>query len=313
MRLQCASASGRREAPKASLFPHSPPRGCAASLPGVAPLQRRRRRHAPPTAWTAPQAVPEGRNLSPPCRSGWLPPRVAVFPPPAKGVTSMSLVENLKTRAAAKGAPSPAGNPKRSPACRNLPWPILRHSTAPPRLMPLSKMPGADATLRDLEQKLTAQRQRVQTWTAAHKGGHGTRRGGDPGPACIASEDPARCLPEALAGKGRCCGWIEQSDCRSCRALPRARLDRSAKAQAACPVLTSWPDGGLCGLADLRRLVTGEMYRASASNSRDDRALPGAHHPSAETEWNPKGIAPLADQVKAASAFLASRLKGGAE
>ncbi len=77
-------------------------------------------------------------------------------------------------------------------------------------------------------------------------------------------------------------------------------------------MLTQWPDGSLCGLSDLRRLVTGEMYRASATNGSDDRALPGAKTPHVNFEWNPQGIAPIAEQVKAASAFLASRLKGEA-
>ena len=93
----------------------------------------------------------------------------------------------------------------------------------------------------------------------------------------------------------------------------RALLDRSAKAIAACPIGMSWPLGTDCEADPIRRLVTHELFRLSATpGNRDGRSLPGAELPSPQVEWQPQAITPLADKIKQGSDYAISILTGRA-
>jgi small-conductance mechanosensitive channel len=90
-------------------------------------------------------------------------------------------------------------------------------------------------------------------------------------------------------------------------------LERSDKAQAACPIGMTWPHGALCEADPLRNLVVAELYRLSATpGNKDGHALPGAGFPSSEYEWQPATIPPMAERVGAASAYVLAKLTGKA-
>ncbi len=88
-----------------------------------------------------------------------------------------------------------------------------------------------------------------------------------------------------------------------------ALLDRSAKAQAACPVGMTWPVSTACGTDQIRGLVMNELYRASATaGNRDGRAFPGAEFPSRLFEHQPKAIPSLVDAIKQGGEFAITTL-----
>lgn len=91
----------------------------------------------------------------------------------------------------------------------------------------------------------------------------------------------------------------------------RAMIDRSAKAMAACPIGSNWPQGTLCEIDPIRQLAQHEMFRLSATpGNRDGRTLPGAALPSANVEWQPQVIKPLSETLKTASDFVIAKLTG---
>jgi len=92
-----------------------------------------------------------------------------------------------------------------------------------------------------------------------------------------------------------------------------ALLDRSAKAQAACPVGMTWPISTVCETDPIRKLVRNELFRLSATaGNRDGRAFPGAELPGSEYEWQPQKIVALADAIKQGSEFAMNKLAGKA-
>jgi multidrug efflux pump subunit AcrA (membrane-fusion protein) len=93
-------------------------------------------------------------------------------------------------------------------------------------------------------------------------------------------------------------------------------VDHSLKARAAGEAVGrvigfSWPDeGSFSGDLSLERLLAGEFYRQSATpGNKENYALPGAHYPSLETQWNPQAIPPLDEQVKTAGANILAKFK----
>jgi hypothetical protein len=219
----------------------------------------------------------------------------------------MTLLDTVRGRVATK-APLPTDLKKELSAAEGRIAELeSQHGAA--ALDTFAQEPGAQGRLDDLTRQLAAGRERVQTLRAAHRTALEREEA-----ATLAQRAALQAAQRKAAIKhlhardeaAAACGAALEEAAKQYRIV----LERSEKAQAACPILTQWPDGNLCGLSDIRRLVTGEMYRVSATSSRDDRALPGAHFPSIETEWNPKAIVPLADQMKAASAWIISRLIG---
>jgi hypothetical protein len=92
-----------------------------------------------------------------------------------------------------------------------------------------------------------------------------------------------------------------------------ALLDRSAKAQAACPIGTKWPFDTVCEIDPIRRLVTDEIFRASATaGNRDGRAFPGAQLSNAKYEWQPRAIPSLVETVRQSSEYAMRQLIGKA-
>jgi hypothetical protein len=88
-------------------------------------------------------------------------------------------------------------------------------------------------------------------------------------------------------------------------------LERSAKAQAACPIGTTWPINSLCEHDPLRKALTHELFRLSATaGNHDGRAFPGAQLPGMEFQWQPAAIPALVDQVKHASRYVIAKLTG---
>lgn len=172
--------------------------------------------------------------------------------------------------------------------------------------------PGAASRLEALNRQLAAGRERAQTLEAAHA-------------ASIEREQAATLAQRAAlqaAQRKAAIGHLRARDAAGAalsehleKAAEQYRIliERSEKAQAACPVMTQWPDSSLCGSSVLTSLVQNEMYRVSAKTGRDPLTLPGSQHPHVNLEWNPKGIKALGDQLKAASEFVIAKLTGKAQ
>lgn len=92
----------------------------------------------------------------------------------------------------------------------------------------------------------------------------------------------------------------------------RVLLDRSAKAQSACPIGSVWPVGGTeCGDLEIRRLVARELFRVSDDRdggNGNPKAFPGAQSPSAQYLYQPEALPPMVDTIKAASAYVLNKL-----
>jgi hypothetical protein len=222
----------------------------------------------------------------------------------------MSLVDSIRGRVAPK-APLPTDLKKElSIAEAQLAELESQHGAA--ALDAFAQEPGAQGRLDDLTRRLASGRERVQSLKAAHRTAlerEATATLAQRAALQAAQRKAAIKHLQARDEAAGACGVALEEAAKQYRIV----LERSEKAQAACPILMQWPDGSLCGLSDVRRLIAGEMYRVSATSSRDDRALPGAHFPSLETEWNVTAIVPMADQMKAASAWIISKLTGNAE
>jgi hypothetical protein len=222
----------------------------------------------------------------------------------------MTLLETVRGRPAAKLAPRGAILAELKIAEAEVARLEAQHGAA--ALDAFANETGAEKRLEDLNRQLATGRERANTLKAAHK-------------AAAEREEAAILAQRAALQKTQRAACLKHLQARDAAADAlsiaiadaaehyHALLDLSAKAQAACPVLTQWPDGSLCDEGSIRRLVGGEMCRVSVTaGNRDGRALPGSALPGTEFEWQPNAIAPMAEQVKAASAFLASRLKGEA-
>ena len=172
----------------------------------------------------------------------------------------------------------------------------------------LANVPGADDKLKDLEAQLSAQRSRIATLKAAH-GTAGEREA-----AALAAhraglqKSQRRAAANHLSAREKAAIALSAALEEAAKQY-RALIQSSEKAQAACPILTSWPNGSLCGFDAVRRLVTGEMWRVSAQpGDSDKKTLPGASFPSLETQWAPGNVTPLVDQVKKANEQITTRL-----
>jgi hypothetical protein len=92
----------------------------------------------------------------------------------------------------------------------------------------------------------------------------------------------------------------------------RILVERSGKAHAANPIGGTWPDGALTHFSELKLAVQQELYRLDGHTDPmgDTQAFPGA----AVHDYNKVGqsdkITPLADELKANSAYIIAKLTG---
>jgi hypothetical protein len=90
-------------------------------------------------------------------------------------------------------------------------------------------------------------------------------------------------------------------------------IEASKAAKAATPVGTAWPEDGLPALIDfdgIKALVANEMYRQAGDPKLGNRqSFPGSR-PTAGNEGEPDKIRPLADTLKAHTAFVLEKLTG---
>jgi hypothetical protein len=219
----------------------------------------------------------------------------------------MSLIPDLKSRVTAK-APSPAEiKTELTLAEAALADLEARHGGA--ALDAMSGTSGADATLRDLEQKLTTQRQRVQTLRAAHT-------------AAVRREEEAIQAQRASLQRTQYRAMKKHLDMRDAAAKAfgeavevaaanyKALLEHSSKAIAACPVGKQFPMGAKAEDTTIKTLIENELYRISAkAGPNDPYQLPGAVAPSATFLHQPENIQKLVDAIKEGSTFAANVLK----
>jgi len=221
----------------------------------------------------------------------------------------MSIIETVRGRASPKALLPAEVQKELASAQAQLADLEGQHGAA--ALDAMAHEPGAEGRLEDLNRKVVGARERVHTLTGA------LRVAREREEASILAQRAAlqaaqrkaaiqhlRARDDAAVALG---GLLEEA-AKQYRTL----LDRSEKAQAACPILTQWPDGSLCNFADIQRLVVGEMYRVSATSGTDDWKLPGAREPHLNYQWNPQAIPKLGDQMKTASAFVIGKLTGKA-
>jgi len=174
----------------------------------------------------------------------------------------------------------------------------------------LSAAPGAKDRLTAAERQLVDSRQRVATLKAAHR-------------AAVDRDEATIRAQRASLQKTQIAAVRKHLEARDAAAIALSAaiaeatkqyhllLDRSAKAQAACPIGTDWPGGTLCEPDPIRKLVEHELFRASASpGGHDSRDFPGAQLPGLEYEWQPAAVPPLADKINAASQYVMTELTG---
>jgi len=172
----------------------------------------------------------------------------------------------------------------------------------------LAGVSGATERLAGINRQLATARERVATMKAAHK-------------AALDRDEAAIRAQRAALQKTQIAAVRKHLEARDTAAVALSAaiveatkqyhllLDRSAKAQAACPIGTSWPGGTLCEPDPIRKLVEHELFRASASpGGHDSRDFPGAQLPGSEYEWQPAAVPPLADKIKAASQYVMTEL-----
>lgn len=95
----------------------------------------------------------------------------------------------------------------------------------------------------------------------------------------------------------------------------RTMIDQSFEARKCCPARVRWPDGSLCEVGKLERLVGLELFRISGAKVPGDQsglrdALPGAVAPPAPNN-QPHKIPPFVETLAAASKRTMDTLTGG--
>ena len=176
----------------------------------------------------------------------------------------------------------------------------------------IAGLPGGSDRLQELQRDLATIGDRVATLKAAHK-------------AAIERDEAAVKAQRAALQKTQLAAVRKHLEARDAAAVAFSRaieeatkqfhtlLDRSAKAESACPIGMAWPHGSLCGRDPIRALVANEIFRLSASpGNGDGRALPGAEMPSPEYQWQPAALPALGEKIGAASKYVLAKLTGKA-
>lgn len=169
---------------------------------------------------------------------------------------------------------------------------------------------GTDLT--SLQRELTAARERAAMLDAAHK-------------AALARDEAEVVRQRAALQKTQLAAVRKHIEARDAAADDLSAaigeavkhyhtlLDRSAKAQAACPIGMIWPNSGLCEPDPIRKLVRYELSRASNNpGNRNARTFPGAELPGMEFDFQPAAIPSMTEQIKKASGYVIGTLTGKA-
>jgi len=92
----------------------------------------------------------------------------------------------------------------------------------------------------------------------------------------------------------------------------RILIERSGKAHAANPLGGEWPAGGLHQLGELKRLCAQELFRLDAHDATygNQKSFPGAAVSDLDKVGQPDKIVPLADELKANTAYIIATLTG---
>ena len=92
----------------------------------------------------------------------------------------------------------------------------------------------------------------------------------------------------------------------------RILVECSGKAHAANPLGGEWPAGGLHQLGELKQLCAQELFRLDAHDATygNQKSFPGAAVADLDKVGQPDKIVPLADELKANSAYIIATLTG---
>jgi hypothetical protein len=94
----------------------------------------------------------------------------------------------------------------------------------------------------------------------------------------------------------------------------RELVARTEKAIAATPIGSEWPSRREYSSFILRRLVSNEVFRLSATaGDKDNLSLPGSEAPDIQHKWAPDKVTPLADKIADQSKFALAHLTGSTE
>lgn len=172
----------------------------------------------------------------------------------------------------------------------------------------LDAIAGSPDRLTALNGKLSETRERVSMLRAAHKA------------ALERDEETIRAQRAALR-KTQIAAMRKHIEARDQHAVALAvaiaemakhyhgLLDRSEKAERACPIGSQWPQHD--GWAATKRYVINEFFRVSASpGNQDGRSLPGSEEPDARFTWQPDAIPPLPERIAKASAGVLAIVTG---
>jgi len=221
----------------------------------------------------------------------------------------MSIIETIKGRGKAPGQADILTNIANAEA----ELAELERQHGPASLAAVEQVPNAAIELEALNRKIAIARERVKTLQAAHR-------------AAIQRNEAALAADRAAIQKSQIAAVRKHLEARDAALVAFAAkmaeatahyhemIDRSLKAQNACPIGMAWPDGSLCEPHMIRGLASGEFYRISATpGNADARSLPGSRAPNPDFDHNPSAIAPLVDTIKHASAYVIAKLMGKAE
>jgi hypothetical protein len=218
----------------------------------------------------------------------------------------MSIVETLKAKTAAKSLSSSDIKSELSAAEAILAETEAAHGEAALAAMTGS---GAASALRDLETRLTDQRQRVATLRAAHQ-------------AAIRREEAAVAAQRASLRKSQYIALTRHVAARNAAAKAfataieeaakqyRALHTHSLKARQACPIGLQFEGGPTFEQDGLRTLIAAEMFRVSAQDgNKDGLKLPEAAPNHVNYQSAPSHIPPLVDTITKASERTVAHLK----
>ncbi len=213
----------------------------------------------------------------------------------------MSLIEQLRGQSAAKPSEVELAEAETELA-------RLEAEHADAAVEALGDSPAAKQRLAGVQAQLATERPRVAPLRAAYR-------------AAVESDEATIVIRRAALQRTQLAAVRKHIQARAAAAVALSEaitkvaehyhvlLERSAKAQAACPVGMSWPNGALCDAESVRELVSFELFRLSASpGNRDDHALPGATLPGLEYEYQPSAIPPMSEQFAQASANIIAAL-----
>lgn len=171
---------------------------------------------------------------------------------------------------------------------------------------------GADGRLAALERELASARAEVVTLQSAHKAAQARDEATILQQRASLYKTQLATVKRKLEARDQAAQELADAFGTVAKAW-HTMIDASKAAKAATPVGTAWPEDGLPSLIDfegIKKLVAHEMYRVAGDPKIGNyHSFPGSA-PTAGNEGQPDNIRPLADTLKAHTAFVLERLTG---